>query len=178
MTHSDFYIGLEFVSTAGFIWKCTDLGTRTVIAIQVTPGYDETWQVGPPYALQEIVFDEEDLKSCYLAEIDLLKDRAESNKAPGHPGFSVDEVFNMIRSNKSKYPRANILRFDRVYNQSIIHGYSARVEDLSSSGGTVSWTVLALDLKSKKYLELSEKEFNALDKASPTDFIKVFSPSV
>ena len=29
MKHSEFHIGLEFIGTAGFRWRCTDVGTRT-----------------------------------------------------------------------------------------------------------------------------------------------------
>lgn len=34
MKHADFHIGLEFVGSAGFRWRCTDVGTRTILASQ------------------------------------------------------------------------------------------------------------------------------------------------
>jgi hypothetical protein len=35
MKHSDFKIGLEFATAAG-LWRCADVGTRTIVAIKVT----------------------------------------------------------------------------------------------------------------------------------------------
>ena len=42
MKHSDFRIGLEFVTPAGG-WRCTDVGTRTVVAIRLNHGDDPRW---------------------------------------------------------------------------------------------------------------------------------------
>jgi len=81
--HSDFSIGTEFKTEAG-TWRCTDVGTRTVIAIQIdtveaagiidgrevtrdlgrTEAELEGWFNGPPYAVAEHVFDEDDLPAC------------------------------------------------------------------------------------------------------------------
>ena len=41
-------------------WLVTDIGSRVVIAIAVREG----WMNGPPYALSEMVFDEEDQLGC------------------------------------------------------------------------------------------------------------------
>lgn len=38
------------------IWRVTDVGTRVIVAIKHTPG----WMEGPPFALGEHVFDEDD----------------------------------------------------------------------------------------------------------------------
>ena len=86
MQHSDFRIGLEFVTTTGR-WRCTDVGTRTIAAIRIDPvevvryedGIEtrrtltmveaeaEGWFNGPPYAVAEQVFDEYDFGDCELA---------------------------------------------------------------------------------------------------------------
>jgi hypothetical protein len=57
MNHSDFYIGLEFRGTAGIRYRCTDVGTRTILAIQLNDRNPD-WYQGPPYITEEIVFDE------------------------------------------------------------------------------------------------------------------------
>lgn len=62
MKHSDFRIGLEFMMS-GARWRCTDLGTRTIIAIKLDQE-DESWYNGPPYAVAEMVIDEYDLDAC------------------------------------------------------------------------------------------------------------------
>jgi hypothetical protein len=68
-------------------WRCTDIGTRAIVAIRVdrvelggenTPAGPRTlskaeaeaegWFNGPPYAVAEHLFDEEDQKSCAPAD--------------------------------------------------------------------------------------------------------------
>jgi hypothetical protein len=56
--HAECHIGLEFY-TANRRWRCTDMGTRTIIAIALDAA-DESWYHGPPYAVSEVVFDEDD----------------------------------------------------------------------------------------------------------------------
>lgn len=69
MRHEAFQIGLEF-ECGGQRWRCTDLGTRTVIAIALEYPEDPSWYNGPPYAVAETVFDEYDLEACKLVEDD------------------------------------------------------------------------------------------------------------
>ena len=57
--HADFYIGMEFLTETG-TWRCTDIGTRTIVAIKISDHEDPSWFNGPPYAVQEHVFDEND----------------------------------------------------------------------------------------------------------------------
>ena len=84
MKHSDFQIGTEFFTAAGK-WRCTDVGTRVVVAISlesremVRVRHDESGErieerftsddprdlVGPPYMVAEHVFNEYDLEGCY-----------------------------------------------------------------------------------------------------------------
>ena len=85
MTHADFKMGMEFRSGAGS-WRVTDIGTRTVVAIRLDTvmvalnengvttrttlnragAEREGWFNGPPYAVNEKVFDEQDMKGCRL----------------------------------------------------------------------------------------------------------------
>jgi hypothetical protein len=81
MKHSDFKIGIEFTTALGArIWRVTDIGTRTIIAIRVddfviggtarhqvlteTDFIAKGWFNGPPYAVSEHVFDEYDIEGC------------------------------------------------------------------------------------------------------------------
>jgi hypothetical protein len=91
MQFSDFRLGMEFLTKGRdgpSRWRVTDLGSRTVIAIRVEPveiathdaNTGETtprtltkaeaeadgWFVGPPYAVAEMVFDEEDIEGCWV----------------------------------------------------------------------------------------------------------------
>ena len=82
MKHQDFSIGTEFY-IGDAKWRCTDVGTRTIIAIridQVTIIHsdgkgnttsevvtnDPSWFNGPPYAVAEDVFDEHSFVSYHL----------------------------------------------------------------------------------------------------------------
>jgi hypothetical protein len=84
---NDFLIGTEFYTESGK-WRCTDIGTRTIIAINLEPHNivsvdmgtgletrsatdDSAWLKGPPYAIPEEVFDEDDIKGCYLSKDEL-----------------------------------------------------------------------------------------------------------
>jgi hypothetical protein len=63
MTPSDFSIGTQFtVSDQDILWRCTDVGTRVIVAICLNKA-DPSWYHGPPYAVVEHVFDEYDLPS-------------------------------------------------------------------------------------------------------------------
>jgi hypothetical protein len=84
MKHADFHIGMEFFTGAGK-WRCTDIGTRVIVAISLEPRetvsvhWDENGQrheerymsddprdlLGPPYSVAECVFDEYDFGGCY-----------------------------------------------------------------------------------------------------------------
>ncbi len=64
MQQRDFRIGLEFVTATGR-WRCTDIGTRVIVAIRLDAP-DASWYNGPPYAVAEIVFDEYDLEGCWI----------------------------------------------------------------------------------------------------------------
>lgn len=64
MTKANFQIGTEFYTTAGK-WRCTDIGTRVIVAIRLDQD-DASWYNGPPFAVTEWVFDEYDLGGCSL----------------------------------------------------------------------------------------------------------------
>lgn len=87
MTHSEFRIGEGFWC-GDRRWRCTDIGTRVIVAICLEPHEireihtdrdgtrteplrviddDSSWFTGPPYAVSEEVFDEEDVVGCTLA---------------------------------------------------------------------------------------------------------------
>lgn len=96
MKHEEFRTGLAFTTEAA-LWRCTDVGARTVVAVRLDRGvvrhnvprpdgswrsWTETvdyrdpehasWLSGPPYAVAEHVFDEYDLPGCSpVAEADV-----------------------------------------------------------------------------------------------------------
>ena len=86
MKHGDFHIGSEFYTSTGK-WRCTDVGTRVIVAISleartlVRMQLKETGEdvqesftsgdlrdlVGPPYVVAEHVFDEYNIDGCYTS---------------------------------------------------------------------------------------------------------------
>ena len=66
MKHSEFAIGMEFLC-GDKRWRCTDIGTRVIVAVCVDDHRDDSsWYNGPPYAVAELVFDENDMEACEL----------------------------------------------------------------------------------------------------------------
>lgn len=62
--HEEFKIGTIFRAGGGR-FLCTDIGTRTIIAIRYTPLEPENMD-GPPYFLQETVWDEFDIEGVTI----------------------------------------------------------------------------------------------------------------
>lgn len=84
MKLNEFGVGREFWC-GGRRWRCTDVGSRVVVAICLEPHEivrltaaagtssgaieqcvtdDPNWFSGPPFAIEESVFDEHDLPAC------------------------------------------------------------------------------------------------------------------
>lgn len=67
MQHSDFHLGMTFwVQDRAYPWRVTDIGTRTIVAIQIDPAVSPDWYNGPPYSVLEFVMDEYDFPACGL----------------------------------------------------------------------------------------------------------------
>ena len=62
MNHAEFRIGERFRTGAGW-WLCTDVGTRTIIAIRDDTKHKRDLS-GPPYMFAEHIFDEYDIGGC------------------------------------------------------------------------------------------------------------------
>jgi len=68
--HAKFKIGTEF--TYGVLrrptrWRVTDIGSRTIIAVNLSEHLDDpTWFNGPPYVVGEEVFDEYDFPALSI----------------------------------------------------------------------------------------------------------------
>jgi hypothetical protein len=98
MRHSEFSIGMTFFTAAG-AWRCTDVGTRVIVAISLEPRInvrstrsgdgtfteeqclsdDPADLAGPPYSVVETVFDEYELERCFTT-----RDARESEMGVAH----------------------------------------------------------------------------------------------
>lgn len=99
MGHDQFHIGLEFWC-GGKRWRCTDVGSRVVVAISLEPHEvveiepvagqpaqvresrfitdDPRWLNGPPFAIVEYVFDEYSIEGCSLSPEESADEQAVS----------------------------------------------------------------------------------------------------
>ena len=83
MEHKEFKIG-EMFWCGGNPWRCTDIGSRTIVAISLERVKDlllqgrldeaesasDGWFNGPTYAVAECVFDEDGQPGCSLSPKD------------------------------------------------------------------------------------------------------------
>ncbi|WP_199048622.1 MULTISPECIES: hypothetical protein [unclassified Dyella] len=166
MKHADFHIGLEFVGSAGFRWRCTDVGTRTILAIPLDCK-DPLWYQGPPYIAKEKVFDEHEIKRCHLTETDALTAAVREHKTSGHPGYPNEVVAHMLKARHQdkggRYPHEGVLRFDRCRpDGEILHPYAGRKEG-------DAWVVELYLPFLNTYDEMAELDFIALPIASAND---------
>lgn len=166
MKHAEFHIGLEFVGRAGFRWRCTDVGTRTVLAIQRDHA-DAAWYQGPPYIAKEVVFDEHELPHCHLTEDDAIRAAVTEADTSGHPGYPLDVVKRMMKAwrepSERRYPHAGVLRFDRRRDDGeILHPYAARQEH-------EVWVVLLYLPFLQIFAEMAEADFIALPVTTAAD---------
>jgi hypothetical protein len=85
MRREEFAIGRPF-RCGGKLWRCTDVGTRVVVAIRLdklrvaSTGGNRTlahheaeaegWFRGPPYAVAETVFDEHGQEACEPVDVE------------------------------------------------------------------------------------------------------------
>lgn len=163
MKHADFQVGSEFLAGAGFCWRCTDIGTRTIVAIRVDHENPD-WYRGPPYVAQEVVFDEAEMLECHRTIDEAIAAAVHEHETSGHPGYPAEVVNRMMEARYAhRYPNDGVLRFDRRRpDGEILHAYAGRKEGND-------W-VLELYLPFCETFEtMTEDAFIALPRATATD---------
>lgn len=163
MKLADFHIGLEFLGSASFRWRCTDVGTRTIAAIQLDHE-DPNWYQGPPYIAKEVVFDEEAIEDCHLTENEAIRSAIREHETSSHPGYPGEAVNRMMKALAAhQYPHKGVLRFDRRRTDGeILHPYAGKKK------GKMWMVELYLPFQNT-YEEMAESDFIALPRASADD---------
>lgn len=126
MEISDFHIGLVF-SDAVQSYRCTDVGTRTITAIALNKD-DERWYVGPPYMVDEIIFDEQDIKRLFVtAQQALLKAVIELDQTDLTFTFAAVKAMKLAKfaPAMADYPNKALLRHDKLIGGEVHHPYAA-----------------------------------------------------
>lgn len=169
MKHEDFEIGLVFMTCTGQRWRCTDVGKRTILAIELKPDLDEAWFAGPPYAVPEIPFDERDIALAYGDETEAIQEavaRADSSAHPGYPHEAVTEMMDARLSDASRtYPHQRLFRIDRVGEDGeLLHPFAAERDGSQ-------WRIRVYLPFAQSFLSISEIDFVRLQLATETDLI-------
>ncbi len=113
----DFDIGSEFLTSTWHRWRCTDVGRRTILAIELDPDLDEAWLAGPPYVVREVVFDEIEMERAFRSTDEAISQSLKALDDESHPGIPAEAARLMLRAEleraSSKYPRQRLLLIDR-----------------------------------------------------------------
>ncbi len=91
MKKDEFFIGQEFYTATGK-WRCTDIGTRVIVAIQLNQK-DERNYNGPPYSIPENVFDEYDMDGCSLDYDDFEEKKEKTVKNQKYRDIEIAMMF-------------------------------------------------------------------------------------
>jgi hypothetical protein len=168
MKHSDFAIGTEFETCTGQRWRCTDVGQRSIVAIELRPDLEEAWFRGPPYPVPEVVFDEQDIARAFRSHDEAIRNAMANVDRGLHPGYPHEVVSTMMKAqhleNAHLYPRPELFRIDRVDAAGeILHPYAA---EPSGDG----WRILLYAPFTETFSALPEQDFVHLRPAMPKDF--------
>lgn len=168
MKHADFVIGTEFETCTGQRWRCTDVGHRSILAIELQPNLEEAWFCGPPYPVPEVVFDEHGIASAFRSHEEAILDALAEADRGLHPGYPHEVVNTMMEARypdeSRRYPQPRLLRSDRVDTAGEIqHPYAA---EPTGDG----WRILVYAPFTETFSALPEAEFVRLRPASPEDY--------
>lgn len=130
MKHADFTIGTEFQTCTGQRWRCTDVGRRTIVAMELQPDLEKAWYAGPPFVLPEVVFNELRMARAYRSQEEATLDAMREVDRGLHPGYSNAAMGQMSRTwlseDSRRYPRRGLLKIDRVDRTGeILHPFAA-----------------------------------------------------
>ena len=162
MKHADFAIGTEFETCTGQRWRCTDVGQRLIVAIELQPELDPAWFCGPPYPVPEVVFDEQDIAASFPNHDEATREALAEADRGLHPGYSLEAVRAMdvtrVTDGSRRYPRPRSLRIDRVDAVGeILHPYAAE----STREG---WQILLYAPFTESFIALPELDLFACDR--------------
>lgn len=167
MRKSDFSIGLVFQDCTGRCYRCTDIGTRTITAIELTPDLSDAWFVGPPYSVPEIVFDELAIERVFVSVEDAIRASlasAEEESALLTPSeFVLEMTQARLNCLEHEYPRMRLLAVNRTDGtDEIFHPYAVK----SSRPGS-GWQIQVYLMRAKKFVAMDEDLFIRMTPLTP-----------
>ncbi|MCE3605714.1 hypothetical protein LXA47_19195 [Massilia sp. P8910] len=170
MKLAEFEIGTIFFTCTGQRWRCTDVGSRAIICIELKPELDECWFTGPPFSVAEVVFDELEIEGAYCDEEGAIRQAVVSWDQGFHPGFPHEVVTKMFQAKCTaislNYPREELLRFERVDAVGeILHPYAVKLDG-------ADWSVCIYLPFTQEFRLMAEADFVGLLSATDIDMRK------
>jgi hypothetical protein len=153
MKISDFRIGKKFMTSTGQCWRCTDVGQRTILAIEIEPDRDPAWYIGPPYIVPEVVFNEKEISLISRSMASAVRDDNDRY----HPGFPHEVTMEFMQlptlMSRRNYKNRELLDYDRVDDHGEVwHPYAAH-----EVAGT--WVIKTYNVFRQTFSEVSESVF-------------------
>lgn len=169
MKHSDFSIGTRFFTVVG-LWVCTDIGTRTIAAIRVPEDTAEElmgasveqWLQGPPYALEERLFNEKEIQRAYQSFTDAIVSSLDSR----HPGFLSEDMRRLMGGRRLLRKHRALLENERLRGNELLHAYELQGEGNESQ-------VAVLEVFTRTWTHLPVSDFLTLPIPTDADVVRL-----
>lgn len=163
----DIEVGSDFQDCTGRHYRCTDVGTRTIAAIELTSDLSDAWFVGPPYSVPEIVFDELAIERVFVSVEDAIRASLASAEEESALLIPSEFVFKMTRARlnclEHEYPRMRLLAVNRTDGtDEIFHPYAVK-PSRSGSG----WQIQVYLMRAKKFVAMDEDLFIRMAPLTP-----------
>ena len=162
MKKSEFKIGEDFYTEAGK-WRCTDVGTRTIAAIQLNQDNPQNYN-GPPYSIVEYVFDEYDLDGCSLDETE-FEDNIEELKKNKKLGEIQDAYIFVTMANYGE----NTALFDKKTGKFYLHSDLCDMDEMEDQ-------LADEDYDAEVHIEIPDKNDLGLGQNLVFEFVEKFLP--
>ena len=170
MKLSDFAIGIEFEISTGQRWRCTDVGQRSIVAIELREELEDAWFLGPPYPVPEVVFNEHDMAAAFRTleeHILCSRDDSDDRSRPRYPHEAVRSMLEArLHEDARRYLRLELLRIDRISSAGeMLHPYAAE----STADG---WRILVYAPFAGEFSAMPESEFVRLRLVPPASDVR------
>lgn len=168
MKKKEFNIGQNFYTNAGK-WLCTDIGSRTIIAIQLNQEDPENYN-GPPYSISECVFDEYDLDGCSLKPAEFEENHNEIFKSK-----KFNEIYDalMFVSGAGGYGENSAI-LDKQTGKIYLRSDLCDIDEMEELADEDYDSAIHIDIPHKNDLDLGRNlVFKFAEQFIPDDYEKV-----
>jgi uncharacterized protein UPF0158 len=161
MEKKEFHIGQDFYTKAGK-WRCTDIGTRVIVAIQLNQEDSRNYN-GPPYSIPEQVFDEYDIEGCSLGATEIEE--------------KTDEIIKSKKFNEIHDALMFVSGAGYGENCALMNKQTGKIYFRSELGGIDELDELSdEDRDSTIYIEIPHKNDLQLGRDLVFDFVEQYIP--